>query len=145
MFITFSTCSGNIMHAYANTGESAKDVIAGHVGGSQTVYGLNAARLSVSTISNIQRNNINRPLLSGLRHPQKLFVTLPQIHKKADGCKPERFRAHPHLNSAVIIEPGKRLRVAYPAFTFFGSEPSSGSLSIFRAVPLNIASVMDAL
>jgi hypothetical protein len=50
-----------------------------------------------------------------------------------------------HLHRAVIIEPGEDFSVFYPACEFFDALSFSVSLSTFRAVPLNIASLMAFL
>jgi hypothetical protein len=46
-------------------------------------------------------------------------VALPKIHKQPKGHEPEILRAHAHLYRAVIIQPSKRLIVAYSAVVFF--------------------------
>ena len=89
----------------------------------------------------IRNNLINEYLSFRLRQAEELFVALPQVHQEADGREPRFFLRAVQMNCAVIQESGKQLIVAYPTSAFF----ESASLSIFRAVPLNIASVIAAL
>ena len=84
-------------------------------------------------------NVVNGQVLLGLFHAQELFKACPQVKEQADGHEPEFICAHAHLYAAVIEKPGKQLIVIYPAMVFF--VPGSSSLSTWRRVPLNMASV----
>lgn len=70
-----------------------------------------------------------------------LFMALPQVHEQTKRHQPEFILGQMKLADAEIEKPGKQLIVAYSAAVFF----ESGSLSTFRFVPLNIASMMASL
>ena len=68
-------------------------------------------------------------------------MALPQIPQQAKGQEHGFLRGKPQLGGTVIEKPGKQLGVCYPTSTFF----ESVSLSIFRLVPLYMASMMASL
>ena len=84
---------------------------------------------------------VNGQLSLGLRHTEELLVALPQIQQQAEGQEHSFLRGKAQLGGAVIEKPGKQLGVCYPTSTFF----ESVSLSIFRLVPLYMASMMASL
>ena len=68
-------------------------------------------------------------------------MALPQIQQQAKGQEHGFLRGKAQLGGAVIEKPGKQLGVCYPTCAFF----ESVSLSIFRLVPLYMASIMASL
>lgn len=93
------------------------------------------------TLYTLRKNFVDKHLAFGLRQAQVLLVALPQIHQQANGREPGFLLGAVQMHCTVIEKSGKQLFVAYPTSTFF----ESPSLSILRAVPLNIASVIAAL
>lgn len=87
---------------------------------------------------------INTQLHLRLRNANILLVALPQIHKQPKRAEPEIICAHAHLNGSVIIQARECDFIIHAPCVFFAVF-SLSSLSMFRAVPLNMASVMAFL
>src|SRR5699024_10979723 len=84
---------------------------------------------------------VNGQLPLGFCHAEELLVALPQVQQQAEGQQHGFLRGKAQLGDTVIEKPGKQLGVCYPTSTFF----ESASLSIFRLVPLYMASMMASL
>ena len=93
-------------------------------------------------VLNSSRDNIvNEQFPLGLADPGKLLVALPQIQQIPERHQPCFLLGAPQGNRCIINQSGKQLLVAYPTGTFFGS----ASLSTFRFVPRNMASMIASL
>ena len=102
------------------------------------VYRSNTS-LSVSLQSN--RNYlINRKFSFRLRQPMELLVYFNLIQQMTQRRQPYLPFGAVKQTDAVKDQPGKDLRVFYPAVVFF-----EGSLSISRFAPLYIAVMMAVL
>lgn len=85
---------------------------------------------------------INAHLTFRLCNPHKLLMALPQIQQKPKRHQPHLFRTEVQLRRAVIEQPSEQLIIVYSAATAFFE---LSSLSTFRFVPFNIASVIASL
>jgi hypothetical protein len=72
-------------------------------------------------------------------------VTRPKVEEESYRREPKIVCGHVHLHRSVIIEPGEDFSVFYPACEFFDALSVSVSFKTFRAVPLNMASLMAFL
>ena len=94
-----------------------------------------------AALNSSRDNIINEQFPLGLADPDKLLVALPQIQQIPERHQPRFLLGAPQGNRCIINQSGKQLLVAYPTGTFFGS----ASLSTFRFVPRNMASMIASL
>ena len=86
-------------------------------------------------------NIVDGKLPLRLCHAEELPVTFPQVEKKTERRQPDLLGWKMQLRRSVIEKPGEQFLVCYPTCAFF----ELFSLSTFRFVPLNMASMMADL
>ena len=86
-------------------------------------------------------NIVDGKLPFRLCYAEKLPVTFPQIEEKTERRQPDLLGWKMQLGRSVIEKPGEQFLVCYPTGAFF----ELFSLSTFRFVPLNMASMMADL
>ena len=96
----------------------------------------------VTTFLNPLRDNlIDIYLPFRLRQSQKLPVAFPQIEQEAKRREPHLISRKVQLRRPIVEKPGEQFSIRHPICAFFGSS----TLSTFRFVPLDIASMIAVL
>ena len=86
-------------------------------------------------------NIVDGKLPFRLCHAEELPVAFPQVEEKTERRQPNLLGREMQLRRSVIKKPGEQFLVCYPTCAFF----ESFSLSTFRFVPLNMASMIAVL
>ena len=84
---------------------------------------------------------VNVHLSLRFRHTGELTMALPKVEQIAERHQPHFVKGNVQLCRSEIKQSGKEFLITYPTVTFF----ELFSLSTFRLVPLNMASMMAFL